>query len=177
MHEQRHVSLGDAVEQRGRRVERVGCGQRARGHRDADASACEHVVDVVGIGVVERERTPGGEAVPERLDAVEVCVDQRPRLVAGERLDADRARQCDHRKLDAVIVEQASAPGRALRVQVDRARALARRVQLRDAAAEPDEGQLVPGRERLDQRGGPDVLVYVEAHRVLAARLAISYQH
>jgi hypothetical protein len=39
-------------------------------------------------------------------------------------------------------------------------------VQLGDAAAKPDERQLGPGSEHLDQRRGPDVLVYVEAQRI-----------
>src|SRR6185437_11038470 len=133
---------------------------RTRGQGDADAPAREDVIDVVRIGVVERDRTPGAEPVPKRHDALEVRVDQGERLFTGERFDADRARQRDQRKLDAVSVEQPSTAGRSLRVEIDRARALARCMQLRDVTTDPDERQLAAGRERLDQWGGPDVLMY-----------------
>ena len=85
-------------------LDRGGVGERGRGQGDADAAAVEGGVDVgrVGLRPGERHRAPAGELRRQRLDALVVGLDQRRRLLRGQRLDPERGRERDQRPVDPV---------------------------------------------------------------------------
>ena len=153
-----------ALEHRAQGGERVAAGQRARRHRDADATSAQHVVDVGSVGVVDRDRAPGGEAVSEAQHPVEVGGDDLGGHVVGERLDPDRARECHDRSLEPVSGQELRAPVLGLGGGVNHIGQLAAAVQDGEAVAAADERKTVAAGESVEEGGGPDVLVKVDGH-------------
>ena len=80
-------------------------------------------------------------------------------------LDADRTRQCDHRLVETVCVQQLTAPVGGLGGGVDHIGELTAAVQDGQAVGPADERQALASGERIEERDGPDVLVDIDVHR------------
>ncbi len=97
-----------------------------------------------------------------------VGVDQRQRLLAREPLDAERARQADQRAVEPVSLHELGAPRRRLGGGVDHVRALAREVEHLQTALGRYEREVAAVGERVEERLGPQVLMYVDSHSYLS---------
>ncbi len=140
-------------------VERLGAGERAGRERDAGAPACDQFIHVSRLGAIERERSPGGELLREPVHSGEVNIDQLAGLVARQRLDADRAGQCDQREIEPIRPDEIGPPARCLTLDVDGPGLLAGAVQNRHPVGAAHERQAFPGGQGVEQRTGPQVLV------------------
>ncbi len=75
--------------------------------RDSHATAGEHIVDFIGLGLIHGDRPPGGELVAERQHAIQVRRDELAGHLVRQRFDARGARQRNQRYVEAVGVEEA----------------------------------------------------------------------
>jgi hypothetical protein len=166
VHEQRQPQRCDALQHGSERLEPVRRCDRAGRNRDAGAPPRRQRVDVSGIGRVERKRAPRRELRRQRLHPFEVRVDQLESLVPGQRLDPDRARDRDQREVEPVVADELRATSRSLRRQVDHVRLLGRAVEHAHAFALADQRKRRAGREPVDERLGPDVLMDVDSHHL-----------
>ena len=93
-----------------------------------------------------------------------MSADQLLRLGAVQSLDADRAAERDHGGVEAIAPQELEPARGSLLVGVDHVGRLAGAVQNGHAVLSAHERELAPGRERVEERFGPDVLMNVEEH-------------
>jgi hypothetical protein len=171
MDEQRRLVLLEALEQRAQAGDGLDTAERTGWKRQPDAAPGKGVVHIVGVETVECDRSPHAEGTAQRQRSVVVGLDQGKRLLARERLDAERARQAQQGTVEAVLLEQSGSPGRRLGGEIDHVGTLAGHEEHRQTVLVADEGELVAIRERLDEGLGPHVLVYVDPdHGCLAPK-------
>jgi hypothetical protein len=137
--------------------------ERARGQRDADRAPVEQCLDVARCRRVERDRAPHAERLAEREHPVVPGVEQRLRLGARQRLDAERARQAHERAVDPVGAQLGAAARRVVRRGVERGDGLAGEHELRALGRVAQERRRGAALERGEEGLGPEVLVNVEA--------------
>ncbi len=162
MDEQWSAAQFQAGEQRAHSRQRVDACERARRERDADAAAVEGAIDIGGIGEIERDRAPHPERPLQRQRALVVCVDQGKRLLAGKRLDAERARDAEQGAVEAVALHEGCSVRGRLALEVDHVGTLAGEVEHCQAMLSADERELAAVGESLDELLAPEVLVDVD---------------
>ena len=138
-------------------------GERGGGQRDAGRAAVEQRRDILAARVVEGDRAPHAERLAEREHAVVPGVEDRLRLGAGERLDAERARHAHQHAVDAVAPDLAAAALGIVRGGVERGLGLAGEDERQPVARAPQARRLGTAFEGREERLGPEVLVDVEA--------------
>ena len=99
--------------------------ERGGGQRDAGRAAVEQRRDILAARVVEGDRAPDAERLAEREHAVVPGVEDRLRLGARERLDAERARHAHEHAVDLVASDLVAAARGIVRGGVERGLGLA----------------------------------------------------
>ena len=102
MNEQREVPLGEHVEQRAAPAVAGLVGNRRRWQLEPDEALVELLGEAGSVDLGQAGRSPAGERGAQRGDPAVVGVKQRARVLRRQVLDAEWARQADHRAADAV---------------------------------------------------------------------------
>ena len=117
-------------------------GERGGGQRDAGRAAVEQRRDILAARVVEGDRAPHAERLAEREHAVVPGVEDRLRLGAGERLDAERARHAHEHAVDPVAPDLVAAARGIVRGGVERRLGLAGEDEREPVARAPQARRL-----------------------------------
>jgi hypothetical protein len=144
-----------------------GPGCTSSGAPRSSRRASSGAVDVVRISAIQGNRRPRTEGLGKRQRAVVIGVDQHARLLAREPLDAQWARQAHERAVEPVAVDQRGALARVLTAEVDHVGTLVGEVQDHQAVLAAHERKLAARGERLHERLGPEMLVYVDLHQIV----------
>src|SRR6185437_2487751 len=123
---------------------------------------------VVRPGRLQRYGPPHAEARAERARAVVEGIDQQLGLRARQALDAERAREAHERAVEPLALELRRPGGRLPTDRTDHIGPLAGQEEHGQAVFAAHERQLAARGERRHERLGPEMLVYVDPHRVAA---------